>query len=315
MKVTAIVCGRKNQQTERLARIALKSAKEAGAEIELINLMDLDIRPCINCQACVRAMREENFKGKCPLMGDDMAWLDEQVLSSDGLIYVAPMFENAVPGTYKIMCDRMGPSHDVTFLRAAKAMREAEGRPSGIDERWFKPRAVAFIGHGGSEWSYLSFPTLAVPAVSMGMDIVDYVRLDWNSDLMLDDKRLALVSRCGAHVAAMAARPHEEREYIGPEGVCAACHCDVMRIDYDAGTAYCAMCGAPGRLAMVDGKIRVVMDGESMRQSHLFESGRQIHMADLRNNAKVRAAMDMEEVKRRVEPLQAEIPVTRPPRT
>ena len=107
MKVTAIVCGRKNQQTERLARIALKSAREAGAEIELINLMDLDIRPCINCQACVRAMREANFKGKCPLMGDDMAWLDEQVLSSDGLIYVAPMFENAVPGTYKIMCDRM----------------------------------------------------------------------------------------------------------------------------------------------------------------------------------------------------------------
>ena len=314
MKVTAIVCGRKNQQSERLARIALKSAKEAGAEIMLINLMDLDIRPCINCQACVRAMREENFKGKCPLMDDDMAWLDEQVLSSDGVIYVAPMFENAAPGTYKIMCDRMGPSHDVTFLRGAKEMREAEGRPSGIDERWFKSRAVAFIGHGGSEWSYMSFPSLATPAVSMGMTIVDYVRLDWNSDLMLDDKRLDLVRRCGAHVAAMAGRKSEDMEYIGPEGVCAACHCDVMRIDYETGEAHCAMCGAPGKLTVVDGKVRVVMDAESMRQSHLFESGREIHMEDLRNNARVRAAMDKEEIKRRVEPLIAEIPVSKPSR-
>lgn len=314
MKITAITCGRKNQQSERIARIALKSAKEAGAEIMLVNLMDLDIRPCINCQVCVQAMRVDNFKGKCPLSNDDMAWLDEQVLSSDGLIYVAPMFENAAPGTYKIMCDRMGLSHDVTFLRGAKAMREAEGLESGIDERWFKSRAVAFIGHGGSEWSYLSFPSLAVPAVSMGMTIVDYIRLNWNSDLMLDDARLDLVRRCGAHVAAMAAREPEQMEYIGPEGVCAACHCDVMRIDQQTGEVYCAMCGAPGRLEVVDGRIRVVMNAESLHKSHLFESGREIHMEDLRNNARVRAAMDQEEVRRRVEPLAAEIPVSKPPR-
>lgn len=313
MKITAIVCGRKNQQSERIARIALKSAKEAGAEIALINLMNLEIKPCIDCKACVRAMREPEFKGKCPLK-DDMAWLDEQMLSSDGLIFVAPMFENAAPGPYKIMCDRMGPSHDVTFLRGAKAMREAAGMESGIDDRWFKSRAVAFIGHGGSEWSFMSFPTLATPAISMGMSIVDYIRLDWNSDLMLDDVRLERIRQCGAHVVAQAGKKPEDMAYIGPAGACAACHCDVMRIVPETGEVFCATCGAPGKLTVVDGKVKVTMNEESMRQSHLFESGRQIHMEDLRNNAHVRAAMDMEEVKRRVEPLIEEIAVSKPPR-
>lgn len=311
MKITAIVCGRKNQQSERIARIALKSAKEIGAEVELINLMNLKIKPCIDCKACVRAMREPDFKGKCPL-NDDMAWLDEQILSSDGLIFVAPMFENAAPGPYKIMCDRMGPSHDVTFLRGAKALREAAGIDPMIDERWFKSRPAAFIGHGGSEWSFMSFPTLAIPAISMGMTIVDYIRMDWNSDLMLDDLRLNRIRQCGAHVAAQAGKNPGEMSYIGPAGVCAACHCDVMRIVPESGEAYCACCGAPGKLSVVAGKVVVAMDADSMRRSHLFETGRQIHMDDLRNNARVRAAMDQTEVRRRVEPLIAEIPVSIP---
>ena len=314
MKVTAIVCGRKNQTSEYLGRLALKSAREAGAdEIQLINLMDLEIKPCIDCKACVRAMQEPGFKGKCPL-NDDMAWLDEQILSSDGLIFVAAMFENAAPGPYKIMCDRMGPSHDVTFLRGAKKMREAEGRPSGIDERWFISRPAGFIGHGGSEWSFLSFPTLATPSVAMGMSVVDYVRLDWNADLVLDDARLEKVKACGAHVAAMVSQPPEARTYIGPQGACAACHCDVMRIVPETGEVFCATCGAPGKLAVVDGKVQVVMDEESLRQSHLFESGRQIHMEDLKNNSRVRAAMDKEEIKRRKDALLAEIPASKPTR-
>lgn len=312
MKITAIVCGRKNQTSEHIGRLVLQSAREAGAdEIMLINLMDLNIKPCIDCKACVRAMQEPGFQGKCPLH-DDMAWLDEQMLSSDGLVFVAPMFENAAPGPYKIMCDRMGPSHDVTFLRGAKAMQEAAGMESTIDERWFKSRPVAFIGHGGSEWSFMSYPTLATPSIAMGLTIVDYIRMDWNSDLVLDDARVERIRKCGAHLAGQAAKAPEEMTYIGPAGACAACHCDVMRILPETGEVFCAVCGAPGKLGLVDGKISVVMDDESLRRSHLFESGRQIHMEDLKNNSRVRAAMDQDEVKRRKNVLIEAIPATKP---
>ena len=40
MKITAIVCGRKNQNTERLARVALKAAEDMGADVSLVNLME-----------------------------------------------------------------------------------------------------------------------------------------------------------------------------------------------------------------------------------------------------------------------------------
>ena len=45
-----------------------------------------------------------------------------------------------------------------------------------------------------------------------------------------------------------------------------------------------------------------------------FTNIRRNEVKDVISATKVRAAMDMEEVRRRVEPLQAEIPVTRPPR-
>lgn len=310
MKVTAIVCGRKDHYTERIARAALKAAKDSGAEVALINLMDLNIQPCINCQACVRAMREPGFAGACPLTKDDMAWLDDQMLSSDGLLFVAPMFENSVPGVYKVMCDRMGPSHDVTFLREAYEQRKAQGLDPKIDTRFFRSRAVAFIGHGGSEWSYLSYPTLAIPAISMGMTIVDYVRLDWNNPLILDDARMERVRQCGVHLAKMAAMKPEEMTYIGPAGVCPACHCDVVRVNPADGSVECALCGVKGHLK--DGAVE--MDPESVKISHIFEAGRRVHMEDLKNNGKVRAGLDQEEIRRRTRPLMEEIPALRPPK-
>ena len=64
-----------------MARVALKGAKEAGAdEVQLINLNALTIKPCIDCKACVRRLNDPDFDGGCPL-NDDMDWLDEQYLS------------------------------------------------------------------------------------------------------------------------------------------------------------------------------------------------------------------------------------------
>lgn len=308
MKVLAVVCGRKNQFSERIGRIALKAAKEEGAKVRMVNLMDLKIEACINCGSCVRKMRDDSFNGRCPLCKDDMEWLDDQILSSDGVLFVAPMFEAQAPGVYRVMCDRMGPSHDVTFLKEAYEKRKSQGKDPQIDTRYFQDRAVAFIGHGGSEWSYMGYPTLATPAVSMGMKIVDYVRLDWNNGLMLEEGRLERIRSCGAHLAKMARLPAKEMTYIGPKGVCPACHCDVVRIDANNGNTECALCGVKGKL--VGGQ--VVVDDEAVKISHIFDAGRKIHMDDLKQNARVRAGLDQEEIRRRTEPLQKEIPLSSP---
>lgn len=312
MKVTAIVCGRKNQNTEKLARVALKGAKEAGAEVALINLMDLDIRPCVGCKACTRQLVDPSFTGHCVQEKDDMLWLDEQVLSSDALLYMAPMYECAVPGSYKLMCDRLGPSHDVTFKRDIFRRRSEAGEKTGIDERWFKDRPVAFIGHGGSEWSLLSFPTLAIPAVCLGLTIVDYLHFDWCSrGVLIDDEKMERVAQCGRHLAAMAGKKSEEMTYIGRPGICPACHCDVVRADADTGEVLCALCGAPIRFRSDGKKLEVLSDEDTFRISHVRESGREIHMMDIRENARRQANIQFE-VEERMRPLLKEIPSIRP---
>ena len=239
MKILAIYCGRNNGFSEALAKTALVGAAEQGAKVEAVNLMDLNIKPCINCGTCMRILSDDTFYGKCPFDDDDVKWLDEQILSSDGLIFVAPMFEKAVPANYKLMCDRMGPSHDVTFQKFAYDRRMARGEDPRIDSRWFISRPASFIGHGGSEWSQLSYPSMASPAISCVLTIVDRLQFDWNSDLLFREEDIIRVRKSGGHVAKMVAvKNTEERQYIGPKGHCPVCHNDVMVLAME-GTVVC----------------------------------------------------------------------------
>lgn len=314
MKVTAIFCGRTNWKTECIAKSALTGAVEEGAEVEAINLMDLTIKPCINCGSCVRVLSDDTYHGRCPFEGDDIAWLDGRILDSDGLIFVAPMFEKAAPATYKMMCDRMGPSHDVTFRRFAYDRRVARGEDPRIDPRWFVSRPVSFLGHGGSEWSHLSYPSLSSPAISMGLDIVDRLQMDWNADLLFREDRMERIRESGRHVARMAKLEPEERTYIGAPGYCPVCHNDVMRLDEEGDWVSCAVCGVHGTIAVVDGRITVTYTQEALEKSHLRESGRRIHLADLQRNGKANAAHTPQEWAAQKKLLCGGIPTTKPSR-
>ena len=316
MRITAIVCGRKNQYSEHIARVALKSAKEAGADVALINIMDLNIRYCINCSNCSRKLREASKIKMCSLEKDntdDMSWLDEQLLSSDGLLFVSPMFVYSPPGPYKTMCDRIGASHNPVFLREADRIRKEAGAEPLVDERWYTNRPVAFIGHGGTDTTYLSFPAIAVPLIFLELTLVDYIRLDWNADLVVDAVRMQRVERCGRHLAEMALLPPDERHYIGPKGVCPACHCDVLTIDSETREVTCSLCGVKGKLITDDGDIKFIVDKEAMLLSHMYDSGHEKHMADLKNRMRIiRAGLDQEELTRLMQPLQEEIQPIKP---
>jgi len=312
MKITAIMCGRPGQIGEKITRIALKAAKDEGAQVEMINLMKLDIKACVNCGSCVRKMRDPDFKGHCPLENDDMAWLDEKMLESDAILFVAPMYEAQAAGSYRIMCDRIGPSHDVTFLKQVYNERLVKGIDPEIDERWFKERPAALIAHGGSEWSYLGFPSTGSPAVSMGMPIVDFLQLEWNQGIAADEERLERVALLGKNLVLEAKKPEGHKTYHGKEGACPVCHCGVVRIE-DNGKGACALCGAVGRLELSkDGRYILLMSEEEKKVSHMLESGRAQHMEDLKNNAKVRAGLDREAIAKRFDPLNKEIPVSVP---
>ena len=311
MKVVCIFAGRKNGKGISYARLALKAAKEAGAdETVLINLDELNIKPCINCMACVRRLSDPDFTGSCPLK-DDMDWLDEQYLSSDAMIYLAPMYENSAPGPYKNMCDRLGPSHDINFQKEAYDNQLARGKKPVVDERFFIQRPVVYIGHGGSEWNYLSYPTLAIPSIPLGLQIVDYVSIPWNNGALMDE-RADQIRQAGRHLVEMARLAPEERTYIGDPGICPVCHSRVMHIGDNANELTCALCGAIGTLIVEDGHVKAEFTREAMALSHVLDGGRAQHMKDLKEIGGKYRMVDPSAEKALAKKLAEEFPCSNP---
>ena len=280
-KVLGIVCGKRNGETERAARVALLAAKEKGCEVELINIGELNIKPCTGCGVCSRRLREPLNLTPCPQHDDDMEWLDEQICSSDALLFGAPMYEQAPPGQYKIMCDRFGPSHDVTIVKHIYDARVEAGIDPVYDPRYFIHRPAAFFGVGGSEWSHMGFPSLGIPAIPLGLKIVDREQFEWNRGILCYEDKIQRLRQMGEHLAAMAQLPFEEQWYNGPDSICPVCHNNVMRLKPGTNECTCVLCGMIGTVDVVDGKAVARFSEEALVTPHILASGREIHRLDM----------------------------------
>lgn len=80
MKVLGLTCGRKLSNTEIVVKEALMGAEEMGAEVEIVRLMDLDIKPCTGCNACVISLFEKHGSGDCVIKGDDFKFIEDKIL-------------------------------------------------------------------------------------------------------------------------------------------------------------------------------------------------------------------------------------------
>jgi len=87
-----------NGNSDLLLREALTGAESAGAQIEYIRLSDLNIGPCIECNACYTT-------GTCQIQ-DDYQQLLEKMLDADRLIFATPIFFMTVCAQAKMLIDR-----------------------------------------------------------------------------------------------------------------------------------------------------------------------------------------------------------------
>lgn len=67
---------------------ALAGAREAGAETEMVNLLDSKIEFCTNCRGCMQDPGPK--RGLCPL-NDDMAGILDRLEAADAVIFGAPV--------------------------------------------------------------------------------------------------------------------------------------------------------------------------------------------------------------------------------
>ena len=297
MKVLGISCGRKMGNTEILVKEALMGAEELGADVELVRLNDLNLKPCTGCNACVVSLLEKGSNGEC-VIKDDFGFIENKIMECDGLILGSPIYEKGPTGLLKILSDRMGPSHDVAFRMISKKRREEEGITKGkpVDERSFKTRSASIIAVGGSEWDTLALPQMQLTLISTHMDIVDKMLVNWTGlpgSVVFQKDKLERARNSGRHVVKTLLCQEDRRisdnkekpEYIGEDGVCPLCHSKLIEIRNGNSNypAVCAVCGVRGTLNVVNNKVQFKIEEQDIRHAHTLLSGKFEHGEELKN--------------------------------
>lgn len=279
MKILALSGGSKNGNNDGMAKEALMGAQEMGAEIEFIHLLDLNIKPCIGCIACVKSLMQGGL-GDC-VVKDDYQWLYNKILDADGLIIANPIYEKGTPGVYHVLQDRMcGPANDYGTNFIAQKMAEQHGAP-GPDPRKLKPKYVSYIGIGGSDWFTCMAADQAMTAMSPMWNVVQNEIFSWSKCIMVHDADVEKCHQIGVNLVKTIQDPENYR-YLSEAGVCPICHSRNFYIHQDT-TAECEVCGMKGSLEIRDGKATFTFPEESMKLAHTTLAGKIHHMDDMRD--------------------------------
>lgn len=95
---------RKNWNSANMLESALQGAAAAGAETELIHLIDLNATGCRSCFACKR-LGGKSF-GRCAVK-DDLTEILRRTLEADAMIISAPVYFGDVPGMVRNLFERL----------------------------------------------------------------------------------------------------------------------------------------------------------------------------------------------------------------
>jgi multimeric flavodoxin WrbA len=262
MKVLGISFGRKMKNSEIMVKEALFAAKAAGAEVEFISTIGMNIKHCVGCGACSRG-RDNGKAIKC-VIKDDYQTLVDKVLEADGVIIAAPVYILGIVGQFKNFVDRFGPAHDRAALLEENKRREKEGLPL-LDPNTTKDRYVGYISVGGAStqnWVSFGLPNMNYFGISLNMKKVGHIDAydqGRTASPVFDENLMKKVGDLGSAVANAIGKPYKEiTEWVGDIGVCPVCHNNQITIKPDMSTdVECPSCGINGELKIVDGKVQV----------------------------------------------------------
>lgn len=294
-KVLGISFGRKMSNTEVMIKEALLQCENAGCEVQFIRADDLDVHICTGCISCVIGLTSGRGKGGCPLK-DDFHLVDEAFMEADAVIIGSPVYEFTPTGNFKVWCDRLGPSHDISFRQTAYEAGLAAGKDKSQlpDERSFKKRVGALITVGGAmteNWLSLALPSMFAMTVSMGIDVIDtykYFGAMAHEHVLGNQPVMDRMTALGQHILeALNAETEEERKkWRGDkDGVCPVCHNELIEVLHKGNEIECPVCGISGKLTLEDGEIKVVFPPEQQARSRMTYAGKLEHSTEIKTQA------------------------------
>lgn len=287
MKVLGISFGRKNQRSDIMVKEALFAAKRAGAEVQFINTVRMEIGHCRACDYCSRMRDKGETEIHC-CMKDDYHILEEACLDADGIIIAAPVYAVGIVGQFKNFVDRFGPSHDRAALLEENKKRKAEGKPE-LDPRYFKDRYTGMISVGGAQthnWVALGLPMLDLFNFSFCMKCVGHVDAydqGRTGSPLLDRALMAKCAELGKAVAESVGKPYDEVDtWVGEEGVCPVCHNPLLSMN---GTTHveCPICGIWGDLSVDGDKVKVEWSQKEIDRARNTNIGIYEHYNEIQN--------------------------------
>jgi len=114
MKIIAVNGShRKGKNTAGLLGLVLEEAAALGADTELIELTDYNIKHCISCNKCLG-------RAQCTITDDDMAALGDKLLAANGIVLGSPVYWANVSALMKNFMDRTRWMHMVRNMLAGK---------------------------------------------------------------------------------------------------------------------------------------------------------------------------------------------------
>ncbi|MBQ7351471.1 MAG: flavodoxin family protein [Clostridia bacterium] len=89
--------------SEVLSNEFARGAKDAGHNVEVIQLRDLNLKYCVGCYAC-------HSTGKC-IHNDGMNEISEKLLNADVIVFATPVYFYSMSGQLKVFIDRLVPHY------------------------------------------------------------------------------------------------------------------------------------------------------------------------------------------------------------
>lgn len=128
---------KKKSDTMRLTSSFLEGMnKEKKHEIEIINLIEKDIKPCLGCFECWK-----NNNGKC-IQQDDQEEIMAKYQEADMIIWSFPLYSYAMPSHVKAVVDRLIPFNKMT-------MKEVNGHIVHVPRVDLRDKKLLFISGCG----------------------------------------------------------------------------------------------------------------------------------------------------------------------